>query len=76
MNTSEGQLRLSGLKKVREVHFRSFGHMLNMELLGNKKEEDRRFMDAMKEDMQKVDVTEEDARDGVRWRKIIYCGDP
>lgn len=38
MNTSEGQLRLSGLKKkVREVHFRSFGHMLNMELLGNKK---------------------------------------
>lgn len=28
-------------------------------------------MDIMKEDMQKIGVTEEDAKD-----RIIYCGDP
>lgn len=30
----------------------------------------------MKEDMQKVDVTEEGARDMVRWRLMIHCGNP
>lgn len=45
-----------------------------MELLGNNKRgRQKRFMDVMKEDMQKVDGTEEDARDGVRWRKMICC---
>lgn len=28
----------------------------------------RRLIDVVKEDVQKVGVTEEDARDGVRWR--------
>lgn len=32
-------------------------------------------MDVVKEDIQKVDVTEEDARDRVRWRRMICCGD-
>lgn len=30
------------------------------------------FRDAVKEDMQGLSVTEEDARDWVRWRQIIY----
>lgn len=31
-------------------------------------------MDVMKEDMQKVDVTEENAGDRMRWRQMIFCG--
>lgn len=30
------------------------------------------FRDAVKEDLQGVSVTEEDARDWVRWRQIIH----
>lgn len=30
------------------------------------------FRDAVKEDMQGLSVTEEDARDWLRWRQIIY----
>lgn len=33
-------------------------------------------MDVMKEDMQKVDVTEENAGDRMRWRQMIFCGLP
>lgn len=33
-------------------------------------------MDVVKEDMQKAGVTEEDARDRVRWTQMIRCGDP
>ena len=36
----------------------------------------RRFMDSVKEDMKLVGVGEEDAEDGVRWRRMIRCGDP
>ena len=34
----------------------------------------RTFLDVMKEDMQWVGVTEEDAGDRVRWKQTIYCG--
>lgn len=74
MTTSEGQLRLSGLKKKKYERYISdhLDIMLNMELIGNKKRgRQRRFMDVMKEDMQKVDGTEEDARDGVRLRSPL-----
>lgn len=33
-------------------------------------------MDVMKEDMQKVYVTEENAGDRMRWRQMIFCGLP
>lgn len=42
--------------------------MLTMEL------PDRRFMYAVKEDTQRVVVTQEDGRDRVRRRQVICCG--
>lgn len=33
-----------------------------------------RSMDAVNEDMKSVGETEEDADDGVRWRKMFGCG--
>lgn len=30
----------------------------------------------MKDDMQRDGETEEDARDMVRWKQMIFCGDP
>ena len=36
----------------------------------------RRFMDAVKEDMNLVGVVEDDAQDRARWRRLIRCGDP
>lgn len=36
----------------------------------------RRFVDAVKEEMQRVGATEEDAGDRLRWRQMICCGDP
>lgn len=51
--------------------------MLNMELLGGRKTRpQRKFMDAVKEDMQRVCMTEEEARDRVRWWQMIRCNDP
>ena len=36
----------------------------------------RRFMDAMRQDMTAIEVTEEDAEDTTEWRWKICCGDP
>ena len=36
----------------------------------------RRFMDAARDDMAVVAVTEEDAEDMTEWRWNISCGDP
>lgn len=36
----------------------------------------RRFKDVVKEDMQRTDVTLEDAVDRVRRRRMICCGEP
>lgn len=52
--------------------------MLNMELSGRMKRErkQRRFKDVAKQDIQRAGRTEEDARDRVRWRQVICCGEP
>ena len=76
--------------KVREARLRWFGHvqrrdseyignrMLRLELPGKRPRgrPKRRFMDVVKEDMKVVGVREEDAKDRVRWRQMIRCGDP
>ena len=77
-------------EKTREARLRSFGHvrrkddgyigrrMLRMELPGKRKRgrPKMRFMDVVKEDMAVVEVTEEDAEDGTKWRWKLSCGDP
>ena len=52
--------------------------MLRMELPGKRKrgKQKMRFMDVMKEDMAKVEVTEEDTEDRNDRRRKICCGDP
>lgn len=47
--------------------------MLMMELLGTWKNgrPQRKFMDAVKKDMQKIGAKEEDVRDRMSWRQII-----
>ena len=52
--------------------------MLTMELPGKRKRgrPKRRFMDAVKDDMTAVDVTEEDAKEKADCRLRIRCGDP
>ena len=54
--------------------------MMRLELPGRKprRRPKRRFMDAVKEDMQSVGVREEDAEeeDGIRFRRMICSGDP
>ena len=76
--------------KVREARLRWFGHvqrsddgyigkrMLKMKTPGKRRRgrPKRRYMDVVKEDMQKVGVTEEDARVRALWRRRIRCGDP
>ncbi|KAJ8376011.1 hypothetical protein SKAU_G00065910 [Synaphobranchus kaupii] len=76
--------------KVREARLRWFGHvrrrevgyigrrMLDMELPGKRRRgrPKRRFMDTVKEDMQAVGVTEDEAQDKNRWKQMIRCGDP
>lgn len=46
--------------------------MFNIELLGKRKRErpQGKFLDVVKEDMQRFGVTEKNARDRVRWRQI------
>ena len=77
-------------QKVREARLRWYGHvrrrevgyvgrrMLEMELPGKRRKgrPKRRYMDAVKEDMRAVGVTEEDAEDRGRWKQMIRCGDP
>ena len=77
-------------EKAREARLRWFGlvrrkddgcigrRMLRMELPGKRKRgrPKGRFMDAVKEDMAVVEVTEEDTEDRNKWRWKICCGDP
>lgn len=77
-------------EKAREARLRWFGHvwrsdaeyigkrMLKMELPGKRKRgrPKRRFMDAVREDMQVVGTIEEDAEERIRWKRMIRCGDP
>ena len=76
--------------KVREARLGWFGHvlrkdagyvgrrMLNMEPPGGRRRgrPKRRFMDAVRDDMRVVGVTEDDAGNRARWRHMIRCGDP
>ncbi|XP_063881686.1 uncharacterized protein LOC135111938 [Scylla paramamosain] len=76
--------------KAREARLRWLGHvrrsdegyvgrrMLDMDLPGRRKKgrPKRRFMGAVKGDMQVVGVTEESAEDQAHWRRVIRCGDP
>lgn len=41
-----------------------------------RREEKRRFMEMVREDMKVVGVTDEDTEDGKRWKWMIHCGDP
>ena len=49
-----------------------------MELPGKRRRgrPERKFMDAIREDMTAVDVTEEDAEERTERRRRIGCGDP
>ena len=76
-------------EKTREARLRRYGHlrrkddgyigrrMLRMELLikGKRGRLKRRFVDAVREDMAAVEVTEEDTEDRNNWRWTIRCGD-
>lgn len=48
-----------------------------MELPGRRKKGrlQRSFIDVVKQDMQRPDMTEEDAIDGVRYRQMTCCDD-
>ena len=52
--------------------------MMEMELPGKRRRgrPKRRFLDAVKEDMQEVGVKETDVEDRKMWRMIIRCGHP
>ncbi|XP_051788831.1 uncharacterized protein LOC127529414 [Erpetoichthys calabaricus] len=76
--------------KVREARLCWFGHvqrrdagyigrrMLRIELPGKRKRgrPKQRFMDVVREDMQVMGVTEQDAEDRKIWKKMIRCGNP
>ena len=52
--------------------------MLEMELPGRRSRGrlKRRYMDAVKEDMQVVGVRVEDTKNRLKWKTVIHCGDP
>ena len=76
-------------KKLREWRLRWYGHVLRrnedyvgkrvlgMELPGKRRQgrPKRKFMDAVKEDMRALGVTDEDAKNR-RWKSTICGGDP
>ena len=77
-------------KKVMESRWRWYGHVkrrddnyvgrrvLEIELPGKRKvgRPKRRFMNAGKEGILEVGVTEEEVHDRRNWRRKIRCGDP
>jgi len=77
-------------EKAREARLRWFGHvqrrdsgcvgrrMLEMELPGRRQRgrPKRRYMDAVREDMQIVGIRVEDAENRERWKSMICYGNP
>ena len=80
--------RLGG--KLREARLRWYGHVkrrdaqhvcqrvLHMRLPGKRRRGrlKRRYMYAVKEDMEEVGAVGEDAEDRMRWKRLICCGNP
>ena len=73
--------------KLRSARLRWYGHvrrgyvgrrMLEMAVPGRRRRgrPKRRWMDVMREDMEKVGAVEGDAVDRVKWRRLARCGDP
>ena len=62
-------------KKRGRVHWKKW---LSMELPGKRGRgrPKRRFMDAIREDLEVVKIREEDALDRRKWKGAIRCGDP
>ena len=60
------------------VYWETRRRMLRMELPGNRKRRrpKQMYMEAVREDMAVVEVTEEDAEVRNKWRSKIRCGDP
>ena len=52
--------------------------MLELDMPGRRRRgrPKRRFVDAVKEDMQMMGAVEEEVQDRARWRRVIRCGDP
>ena len=52
--------------------------MLEMELPGRRRRDrpKRRFMDAVKEDMQVVEVRVEHTKNRLKWKAVTRCGNP
>ena len=72
-------------EKLREVRLRWFRHrdrgynrqrMLKLEVPGKRRRgrPKRKFIDVVWEDMQAIGVTEQDAKDTVKWKKMFCCG--
>lgn len=69
-----GKVREAGLRCHKHVQRRDSGNtgqrVLNIELRSWRKR--KRFMNAVKEDAQRVGKTEEDAKDIVSWKKMLF----
>ena len=52
--------------------------MLRLEVPGKRRRgrPKRKFTDVVREDMRAIGVTEQDARDRVKWREMACCSDP
>lgn len=72
----EAPLRWSGHVKRKDGGYTG-QRMLKMELPGRRKrgKPQRRFMDAVTEDMKMAGVTEEEVSSRMRWRQMICCDD-
>lgn len=73
---SEGQLRFHSERgKVEMVWTCDYdGHSPPPPPKQQEKRKER-FVHVLKQDTQRVDVTEKTAKDRVRWWQVIYCGD-
>ena len=87
----EGTAKIAKLgEKLRNVRLRWYGHvkrreedyvgkrMMEMAVSGRRKRgrPRRRWMDLVREDMERVGAREGDEVDRVKWRLLSRCGDP